>query len=93
MEHAVTQAANGLTMAHGLIGLASGFGAALILLAAASGISKLTAAGLEGTARQPEAAENLWRAIIVPAALLEGLGIIALGVCYFLAFIVFQAAG
>ncbi|MBI4369601.1 MAG: ATP synthase F0 subunit C [Elusimicrobia bacterium] len=80
-----------MSTAHGLIGLAAGFGAGIILLGAAFGISKLTAAGLEGTARQPEASENLWRAIIVPAALLEGLGIIALGVCYFLAFIAFQA--
>lgn len=77
--------------AHGLIGLAAGLGAGIILIGAANGIGRLTSAGLEGTARQPEAAENLWRAIIVPAALLEGLGIIALGVCYFLAFIVFRA--
>ncbi|MBI4064081.1 MAG: ATP synthase F0 subunit C [Elusimicrobia bacterium] len=74
----------------GLVGLGSGLGAGIILLGAAYGISRLTSAGLDGTARQPEAADNLWRAIIVPAALVEGLGIIALGVCYFLAFIVFQ---
>jgi len=73
------------------VGLSAGLGAGIILIGAAHGISRLTSAGLEGTARQPEAAENLWRSVIVPAALIEGLGIIALGVCYFLAFIVFQA--
>ena len=77
----------------GLVGLASGLGAGIILVGAAHGISRLTSAGLESTARHPEAVDNLWRAIIVPAALVEGLGIIALGVCYFLAFIVFRAGG
>lgn len=84
MEHAAS--ATNL----GLVGLSAGFSAGIILLAAAFGISKLTSAGLEGTARQPEAADNLWRAVIVPCALIEGLGIIGLGVCYFLAFIVFK---
>lgn len=74
----------------GLIGLGAGLGTGLVLVAAAYGISRLTSAGLEGTARQPEAAEILWRSVIIPAALIEGLGIIALGVCYFLAFIVFR---
>lgn len=77
----------------GLVGLGAGLGAGIILIAAAYGISRLTSAGLEGTARQPEAADNLWRSVIVPAALIEGLGIIALGVCYFLAFIIFRGTG
>lgn len=85
MEHAVAPVKN-----LQLVGLSAGFAAGIILAAAAYGISRLTSAGLEGTARQPEAADNLWRAIIVPCALIEGLGIIGLGVCYFLAFIVFK---
>lgn len=71
-------------------GLAAGFGAAIILLGAGSAIARLTSAALEGTARQPEAGARLFTTMIIPAAMIEGLGVIGLGVCYFLAFIVFR---
>ena len=48
------------------------------MLAAAGGIAKLAAAALEGTARQPEAAGNLRTSMLIPAALIEGLGFFAL---------------
>lgn len=69
----------------GLGYLGAGFGAAICLLAAASGIAKLASAALEGTARQPEAAGNLRTSMIIPAALIEGLGFFALVVCLLLA--------
>ncbi|MGQ0643939.1 MAG: ATP synthase F0 subunit C [Elusimicrobiota bacterium] len=69
----------------GLGYLAAGFGAAVCLLAAALGISKLASAALEGTARQPEAAGNLRTSMIIPAALIEGLGFFALVICLLLA--------
>jgi ATP synthase F0 subunit c len=45
----------------------------------------LSAAALEGTARQPEAAGNLRTSMIIPAALIEGLGFFALVICLLVA--------
>ena len=53
-------------------------GAGLALIGGAYGISKLAAAALEGTARQPEAAGSLQTMMIIPAAMIEGLGLLAL---------------
>lgn len=69
----------------GLGYLGAGIGAGLCLIGAALGISKLAAAALEGTARQPEAAGNLRTSMIIPAALIEGLGFFALVVCLLVA--------
>lgn len=69
----------------GLGYIAAGFGAGICMLAAAAGISKLAAAALEGTARQPEAAGNLRTSMLIPAALIEGLGFFALVICLLVA--------
>jgi F-type H+-transporting ATPase subunit c len=58
------------------IGVALGIG--LTLIGGAMGISKLASAALEGTARQPEAAGSLQTMMIIPAAMIEGLGLLAL---------------
>jgi len=55
------------------------------MLAAAGGIARLSAAALEGTARQPEAAANLRTSMLIPAALIEGLGFFALVICLLVA--------
>ncbi len=65
----------------GLGYLGATLGAAVCMLAAAGGISKLASAALEGTARQPEAAGNLRTSMLIPAALIEGLGFFALVIC------------
>jgi F-type H+-transporting ATPase subunit c len=65
----------------GLGYLGAGWGAGLCMLGAAGGIAKLSAAALEGTARQPEAAGNLRTSMLIPAALIEGLGFFALVIC------------
>ena len=65
----------------GLGYLGAGLGAGLCLLGAAFGIARLASAALEGTARQPEAAGALRTSMIIPAALIEGLGFFALVVC------------
>lgn len=69
----------------GLGYIGAGLGAGLCLFSAASGIAKLASAALEGTARQPEAAGDLRTSMIIPAALIEGLGFFALVVCLLLA--------
>lgn len=53
-------------------------GAGLCLIGGAYGISKLASAALDGTARQPEAAASLQTMMIIPAAMIEGLGLLAL---------------
>ena len=77
----------------GLGYLAAGFGAGICLLAAAFGIARLASAALEGTARQPEAAGDIRTSMIIPAALIEGLGLFALVVCLLLALKAPEAAG
>lgn len=62
----------------GLGYLGAGLGAGISLSGAAYGISKLASTALEGTARQPDAAGDLRTTMIIPAALIEGLGFFAL---------------
>lgn len=69
----------------GLGYLGAGLGAGFCLFSAATGISRLASAALEGTARQPEAAGDLRTSMIIPAALIEGLGFFALVVCLLIA--------
>ena len=69
----------------GLGYLGAGIGAGLCLLGAAFGIARLANAALEGTARQPEAAGALRTSMIIPAALIEGLGFFALVICLLIA--------
>ena len=69
----------------GLGYLGAGIGAGLCMLGAAFGIARLAAAALEGTARQPEAAGALRTSMIIPAALIEGLGFFALVICLLVA--------
>jgi F-type H+-transporting ATPase subunit c len=57
-------------------------GAGLCLIGGALGISKLAAAALEGGARQPEAIDKLQVMMIIPAAMIEGLGLLALVIAF-----------
>ncbi len=69
----------------GLGYLGAGIGAGLCLIGAALAIARLASAALEGTARQPEAAGALRTSMIIPAALIEGLGFFALVICLLVA--------
>ncbi len=66
--------------------LASGIGAALTIIGAGYGISRLAESALEGMARQPEAAGDIRTAMIIAAALIEGLAFLALVICLLLSF-------
>ena len=57
-------------------------GAGLCLIGGALGIAKLAAAALEGGARQPEAIDKLQVMMIIPAAMIEGLGLLALVIAF-----------
>ncbi|MBP5286317.1 MAG: ATP synthase F0 subunit C [Elusimicrobiales bacterium] len=62
----------------GLGYLGAGIGAGLALLGAGLGIGKIGASSVEGIARQPSAAGSIRTAMIIAAALIEGLGFFAL---------------
>lgn len=53
-------------------------GAGLVVLGAALGIGKIGGSAMEAIARQPEAAGKIQTAMLIAAALIEGLGFAAL---------------
>jgi len=53
-------------------------GAGLVILAAALGIGRLASSAVESMARQPEIAGNIQTAMIIAAALIEGVTFFAL---------------
>lgn len=61
--------------------IAAGIGAGLTVIGAGLGLSKIGAAALEGTARQPEAVGALRTTMIIIAALLEGAAMLGLVIC------------
>ncbi len=71
-------------METGLGLLAAGLGAAIVVVGAGLGIGKLAAAALEAIGRQPEAAGDIRGAMIIMAALIEGVALFAIVVCLLL---------
>lgn len=57
-------------------------GAGLIIIGAGLGIGKIGASAMEGISRQPEAAGDIRGGMILAAALLEGVTLLALIVCF-----------
>ena len=57
------------------------FGSGMIILGAAYGIGRIGSASVESMARQPEVADAINKAMIVAAALIEGVTFFALIVC------------
>jgi F-type H+-transporting ATPase subunit c len=53
-------------------------GAGLIVIGAGMGIGRIGGSAMEGIARQPEAANKIQTAMIIAAALIEGIGFAAL---------------
>jgi len=62
-------------------GVGAGLGAAITILGAGYGFSRIGSAALESMARQPEVAGRITTAMIVIAALLEGATFFALIIC------------
>src|SRR5258706_13490947 len=69
----------------GLGYLGAGLGAGLVVMGSTMAIAKAVAAAVEGTARQPEADEKIKGNMQLFIFLIEGLGIIGLGVAYVIA--------
>jgi F-type H+-transporting ATPase subunit c len=70
---------NSLTLAGA--GAGAGLGAAFTIIGAGIGFGKIGASALESMARQPEVAGRVQTAMIIIAALLEGVTLFALIVC------------
>jgi F-type H+-transporting ATPase subunit c len=62
----------------------NGIGVGLVIIGAALGIGKLTASAVESMARQPEIAANIQTAMIISAALIEGVTFFAIIVLGFI---------
>lgn len=56
--------------------------AALAVIGAAFGISKIGATAMEAIGRQPEAADKIRMSMIIAAALIEGVALFAVAVCF-----------
>lgn len=57
------------------------FGAGLVIIGAGLGIGRIGATAVESMARQPEVAGNIQAAMIISAALIEGVTFLALIIC------------
>lgn len=63
------------------------FAASIVVLGAARGISNIGTTALESIARQPEAAGDIRSAMILSAALIEGVAMFAVVVCFLVLFV------
>ena len=64
----------------------SAMGAGIVVIGAGIGIGRMTTAAVESIARQPQAARDIVQAFQLPLFLLEGVAVIALGVCFVVIF-------
>ena len=63
------------------MGSFSAIGAGLVVIGAGLGIGKLAASAMEGISRQPEATQKIQTAMIIAAALIEGVALFAAVIC------------
>jgi F-type H+-transporting ATPase subunit c len=68
-----------------LAALAAGIGAGLAVIGAGIGIGRLAASAMDATGRQPEAGGDIRTSMIIAAALIEGVTLFALVICFILA--------
>ncbi len=65
-----------------LHGTFAAIGAGLVTIGAGIGIGRLAAAALEGIARQPEATNKIQTAMLIAAALIEGIALFGAVICF-----------
>ncbi|NQT35054.1 ATP synthase F0 subunit C [bacterium] len=68
----------------GLAFLSAGIGAGLTTIGAGLGIGRIAASAMDGIARQPEAADKIQTAMIISAALIEGVALLCAVICLLL---------
>lgn len=64
--------------------LGAGLGAGLVTFGAAYGIGKLASMAMQGIARQPEASGDIRGAMIITAAMIEGVALLSAAICFLL---------
>ena len=65
--------------------LSAGIGAGIVTLGAGLGIGKIAAMAVDGTARQPEASNEIRTSMIITAAFIEGVALFGQVICFLLA--------
>ena len=66
----------------GLSKLGAAIGASIAVIGAGVGIGKIGASALEAIARQPESANDIRTNMIIIAALVEGVALFAIVICF-----------
>ena len=66
--------------------LSAGIGAGLVVIGAGLGIGRLAGEAMQGIARQPEATNKIQTAMIIAAALIEGVALFCAVICLLLSF-------
>ncbi|MEE4311634.1 MAG: ATP synthase F0 subunit C [candidate division KSB1 bacterium] len=66
--------------------LSAGIGAIGAVFSGAFGISRIAKASVESIARQPEASDDIRGVMIITAAMIEGVALLALVICFLLSF-------
>ncbi len=74
-----------LLAAEGLALMGAGIGAGIVALGAGLGIGKIGGAAMESIARQPEASGKIQTAMIISAALIEGVALFGVIICLIIA--------
>jgi F-type H+-transporting ATPase subunit c len=65
--------------------LGAGLGAGIVTLGAALGIGRIAGSAMDGIARQPEAAGKIQTAMLISAALIEGVAFFNAVICMLIA--------
>ena len=76
----------GISLGTGLAIMGAGIGAGLVALGAGLGIGKIGGSAMEAIARQPEATGKIQTAMIIAAALIEGVALFGVVVCLLISF-------
>lgn len=66
--------------------MGAGIGAGLVAIGAGLGIGKIGGSAMESIARQPEAGSKIQTAMIIAAALIEGVALFGVVVCLLISF-------
>ncbi len=64
-----------------IVGSLATLGAGMVTIGAGVGIGKLAASAMEGIARQPEAGAKIQTAMLIAAALIEGIALFCAIIC------------
>ena len=80
------QAVAAVSDSAGLAVMGAGIGAGLVALGAGLGIGRIGGSAMDAIGRQPEASGKIQTAMLIVAALIEGLALFAVVVCLLISF-------